>query len=294
MRIALLSDVHANFEALAKVDDDAVDQAVDAVWCLGDTVGYGPEPAACVQWLAEVIHDAEADGWVLGNHDAMLAGLVGAADLAATNPVPVKAIDLNRAALAVDGAADAFWRTHFTDARARPRRHTIDGVDYTLVHGEQTSGRFLYRYVLPWDTRFLQMESDALHAQQAATGRPQVQLYGHTHVPTLVRLVDGAPLTTPVEPYKTYPLADVTLVNPGSVGQPRDLDNRAAYAILDTMAHTVVFRRVVYDLGPTTRLLAERRYPPELARRLMIADTHGTATAEWVDHFKAMSARVGV
>lgn len=290
MRIALISDVHANYTALEAVDNDAAEQAVEAVWFLGDMTGYGPEPTQCIRWLGEVVHDMDPDGWVLGNHDAMLARLLSAADLADTNPMPLEAIDLNRLSLAVDEEADAFWRAHFTIDRARPRGHTHGGVDYTLVHGERASGRFLYRYIFPWDTRLLADELDLLRKQGAATGRPQVQLFGHTHVPTLVQTTAGMPQATPVEPDRVYELGETALVNPGSVGQPRDLDNRAAYAILDTAAHTVIFRRVPYDIGRAIRLMAEQRYPPKLASRLEVADTTGSAPAEWIAHFKAIRA----
>ena len=292
MRIALISDVHANYAALEAVDNDAAAQAVEAVWFLGDMTGYGPEPAECIQWLSEVVHDLVPDGWVLGNHDAMLAELLSEADLADTNHMPLEAIDRNRQTLAADKEADDFWRTHFTIDRARPRSHTLDGGDFTLVHAERATGRYLYRYIYPWDKHFLADEIALLREQYKTTGRPQVQIFGHTHVPTLVGLADGATQVTPVKPDVIYGLGEASLVNPGSVGQPRDLNNRAAYAILDTTAHTVLFRRVPYDIGRTIRLMAERRYPPMLARRLMTADAAGSATREWLDHFKATGSGI--
>lgn len=294
MRIALLSDIHANFAALEAVHDDLSEQDVALCWFLGDVVGYGPEPGDCLLWLAQLVHAAAPDGWVLGNHDALLANLLYAHDLDDLNHTPREAIALNRAALAGDDAAEAFWRAHFTDDRARPRRHTLDGVDYTLVHAAQANDRYIYRYVLPWDAAH-QADEFALLAARRAAGRPQVQLYGHTHVPTLVRLADGAPVATPaatpVEPFIPYALGDLALVNPGSVGQPRDLDTRAAYAVLDTAARTVTFRRVAYDLPRTDGLMAAARYPVQLRLRLKNADAPGGAPAEWLAHFEAVRGR---
>lgn len=289
MRIALLSDIHANFDALEAVDADMADQDVTACWFLGDIVGYGPEPAECLHWLAEYVHAVDADGWVLGNHDALLASLLYQHDLDALNHTPREAIELNRQALAGDGAAEAFWRAEFTDDRARPRVHTVDGADYTLVHARQANGRYYQVYVYPWDSEYHAAEFAALAERSA--GRPQAQFFGHSHVPTLVRLVDGAPQATPVEPFTPYELGERALVNPGSVGQPRDLDNRAAYAVLDTAARTVTFRRVTYDWRRTDRLLAAARYPAQLGPRLMEADPPSTATPAWLDHFTAVKGR---
>lgn len=290
MRIALLSDIHANFAALEAVYDDLGEQDVALCWFLGDVVGYGPEPGDCLLWLAHLVHAQTPDGWVLGNHDALLANLLYAHDLDELNHTPREAIALNRAALVGAGEAEAFWRAHFTDDRARPRRHTLDGVDYTLVHACQANDRYIYRYVMPWDAEY-QADEFALLAARRAADRPQVQLYGHTHVPTLVQLVDGEPRATPVEPFIPYALGDLALVNPGSVGQPRDLDTRAAYAVLDTAARTATFRRVPYDLPRTDRLLAAARYPVQLRLRLMKADAPGGAPAEWLTHFAAARGR---
>lgn len=289
MRIALLSDIHANFNALQAVNADLATQGVAACWFLGDIVGYGPEPVACVHWLAEAIHGVDTEAWVLGNHDALLASLLYQHDMDMLTATPREAIELNRQALAADGSTDAFWQETFTDERALPRRHSIDGTDYTLVHARQTNGRYYQEYIYPWNDECLARELAALTERSA--GQPQVQVYGHTHVPTLVHLIDGAPQATPVEPFATYSLDEVTLINPGSVGQPRDLDRRAAYAILDSARRTVTFRRVAYDWRQTARALAAGRYPSSLSLRLMNADPPTEATDEWLKQFAAARER---
>ncbi|MBP8947628.1 MAG: metallophosphoesterase family protein [Candidatus Promineofilum sp.] len=295
MHIALLSDVHANFEALAAVAAELDAADVAACWYLGDIVGYGPEPVECLLWLSELVHAVAPESWVLGNHDAMLAGLLAEYDLAETNGTPRQAIELNRAALLAQPWAAAFWREQFVDDRARPRRHTLDGLDYTLVHGAQAHDRFYHRYNFPWETLYQADEFAILAAGATATGRPQAQLFGHTHVPTLVRLEGGRPQPVWVEPDVTYDLGQLSLVNPGSVGQPRDLDRRAAYAVLDTVGRTVTFRRVVYDWRATAHRLVDGGYPDSLIRRLIDAplpvDGANPDWPAWRDHFQALAER---
>lgn len=294
MRIALLSDVHANFAALAAVLADLAARPADACWYLGDIVGYGPQPVECLRWLVERVHAVAPEGWVLGNHDAMLAGLLSSYDLADTNTMPLAAIELNRAALA-GRPEETFWQRQFVDDRARPRRHTVDGLDLTLVHGHQANERYYHRYIFPWEAFYQAEEFAILAAGALAGGRPQVQLFGHTHVPTLVGYQDGQPRPVWVEPGVAYALGDLALVNPGSVGQPRDFNQRAAYAVLDTAARTVTFRRVAYDWRRTAFGLADGGYPDKLIARLMEATLpDGGANPEWPawrDHFLALRER---
>jgi len=295
MQIALLSDIHANFEALVAVAADMDARDIAACWYLGDIVGYGPEPVECLRWLSERVHAAAPEGWVLGNHDALLAGRLAEYDLADTNGTPLEAIELNRAALQAQPWADAFWREQFTDDRAHPRRHTLDGVDYTLVHGSQAHGRYYHRYIFPWETLYQADEFAILAAGAPPAGRPQAQLFGHTHVPLLVGLIDGQPRPVWVEPDIAYPLGELSLVNPGSVGQPRDLDRRAAYAVLDTAARTVIFRRVAYDWQRTAFGLVDGGYPGKLIERLieapLPADGASPDWPAWRDHFRALGER---
>ena len=295
MRIALLSDVHANFAALTVVEADMATHPVDARWYLGDIVGYGPEPVECLRWLSERVHAVAPESWVLGNHDAMLAGLLNDYDLAETNHTPLAAIELNRATLLTQPGATAFWREQFTDDRARPRRHTVDGLDYTLVHGAQAHGRYYHRYVFPWETRYQADEFAILANGAPVGGRPQAQLFGHTHVPTLIHFEGHQPRPLWVEPDVPYPLGELSLVNPGSVGQPRDFDRRAAYAVLDTVGRMVTFRRVAYDWQRTAFCLVDGGYPDQLVRRLIEAplpvDGANPDWPVWRDHFRALGER---
>ena len=114
-------------------------------------------------------------------------------------------------------------------------------------------------------------------------------------MPTLVRLEVCRPQPVWVEPDVTYDLGQLSLVNPGSVGQPRDLDRRAAYAVLDTVGRTVTFRRVVYDWRATAHRLVDGGYPDSLIRRLIDAplpvDGANPDWPAWRDHFQALAER---
>lgn len=289
MRIAVLSDIHANALALKAVLEDAHRRDVESYWCLGDVVGYGPRPVPPVLWLKLATSD-----WVLGNHDAMLANLLKPEEWAAVNEAPKKAIALNREALRADEEADSFWQAEFTRERAAPRLHRLDGVDYMLVHSSQSDHLGISRYIYDWQTDFLlPSEFKALYAQANARGCPRVQWYGHTHVPTLVfarpknRDDEFEFRAVKIIPGEEYRLdGDLALINPGSVGQPRDLDQRAAYAVLDTGARTVAFWRAAYDWQESARALRQSGYPESLVRRLRDAPAVNETPDQWVDHYQ--------
>lgn len=367
MRVAILSDVHANRPALEAVLNDSRQQNVDSYWFLGDLVGYGPNPVEVLKWLQGEFADFPApEKWVMGNHDAMLADLVlqgksGAADTILNDPInypvspdlvlpddltslerdtrllefvirqkdkegkvtqrelyrgkgrgqflnlidwgdlngasPVLAIELNRAALKVDPVADAFWKDSFTLERKSPREVHIDGVDYVMAHSSQVTP--LFRYIYAWSMVLLYDEFRKLYAQASQHGRPRVQLFGHTHVPTLVfgrpnSQEDGFDLDAqsiiPGKPYSLKRNEDaplLTLINPGSVGQPRDLDyKRAAYAILDTTKLEVIFRRAVYEYEITASLLSMNYYPASIRNQLISARPTSRAPQEWLRHYE--------
>lgn len=291
MRIAILSDIHANPAALQAVLADSVEMEVERYWCLGDLVGYGPEPVAPLLWLKHYVDPAD---WVIGNHDAMLAGLLSDEQWAAVNATPKKAIDLNKKQLAADEEANTFWLTTFDRERLQPRRHTLNGRNHLLIHSGQVNNPI--RYIYPWQTDFfLPAECERLQALVEADGRPFVQWIGHTHVPMLILAQpadEGFIFTAShILPGETYSLqGDLVLVNPGSVGQPRDLDQRAAYAVLDSEAQTVTFRRVAYELQTTILALVKawsmEDYPSELIRRLRQADATKETPAGWLAHYQ--------
>lgn len=246
MRLAILSDIHANREALSAVMDDMALRGADAVVVLGDVVGYGPDPAWCIARVQEM----QARGAIVlkGNHDAAIAA--GAAGM---NPVARAALDWTRAQL---------------DA---PARAWLDGLPLTaeiagiaLAHASPADpGRWPY----------IQTADQAAPAFAATAAR--LILVGHVHVPLLVardragRLKGFRP--KPGQPQPLIPSRQWLAVV-GSVGQPRDGDAAAGYAALDTDRNELTFRKVPYDSLPTLEKLARADLPRDLAIRLLTGD----------------------
>ena len=236
MRIAVLSDIHANLPALDAVLADA--GAVDAVWHLGDVVGYGPDPDGVVERLAEV----GALG-VRGNHDA---AAVGGREIDWFNPDARRAMEWTRTAIA---PATAAW------LRALPERRTAQGSD--LVHGSPREP--IWEYIT----------SASVARANLALLTSRIGLHGHTHMP--VAWLDEGGRIELVRPGRgdVLELLDrPALVNPGSVGQPRDGDPDASYAILDPDAGTVRWHRVAYDVAAVQRAMREVGLPASLGARL--------------------------
>jgi predicted phosphodiesterase len=238
MRIAVLSDIHSNLVALDAVLQHA--GSVDAIWHLGDVVGYGPEPDAVVARLAE----RNATG-VRGNHDA---AAIGGMEIEWFNAEARAAAEWTRDTIE-DGTRK--WLA------ALPERLTIG--DMTLVHGSPRDP--LREYVT--DRLTASVNIDLLETRNG--------LHGHTHVPVAwvaapdrVVLVHGRDeLRLELDPYRT-------LLNPGSVGQPRDGDPRAAYLVLDLDARSVSWHRVAYDVAPVQSAIRSAGLPGRLADRLAV------------------------
>lgn len=238
MKVLLLSDVHANLPALEAVLASA--PAHDAIWNLGDTVGYGANPNECLDLLAE----SDADPYLVGNHDLAAVGLL-----------PIGWFN-------VYAAQAAGWTSMQLTEENRFRirsSFTSESVgEYFLVHGS------------PRDPArdYVQTLDDAVDALGAVAAR--IILCGHTHVPMLVEVSPGEPpqLKT-IEPGTPYSLAGKrALINPGSVGQPRDRDPRASVVLLDTDAQQVTWQRIRYDVATAQKSIESVGLPRELAKRL--------------------------
>jgi diadenosine tetraphosphatase ApaH/serine/threonine PP2A family protein phosphatase len=240
MRVAVVSDIHSNLVALeavlAAIDDDAPDE----LWCLGDLVGYGPRPNECTRLLQERTRIC-----LCGNHDLAVRGTLdlwefsGDAGTAARWTRTV----LNDEALAFLNSLQPSGKT--------------DGV--ALFHGSARDP--VWEYVLSGEAALMTL---------AVTPEPIV-LVGHSHVALQIQLqgegLDGGLAGEGTE----LGLAGArSVLNPGSVGQPRDGDPRAAYLLLDLDAQTALFRRVEYDIERTQAQMAEAGLPEALALRLAV------------------------
>jgi diadenosine tetraphosphatase ApaH/serine/threonine PP2A family protein phosphatase len=237
-RVAVISDVHANWHALEAVLDELEREQPDELWCLGDLVGYGPRPNPCCAAV-----ERRASICLAGNHDL---GVLGEIDLEEFSGDAVVAARWTRTVLA-EGSRS------FLQSR-RPQGVT-DGVE--LVHASPRDP--VWEYVL---------SAEVARAAFDLTESPLV-LVGHSHVPLAITLegevVDGGLAAggteTPLGPGRQ-------LLNPGSVGQPRDGDPRAAWLLLDFEGGTASFRRVEYDVATTQQEIRDRELPDALAQRL--------------------------
>ena len=239
MRALVVSDIHSNLEALEAVLDDAVVRGgFDVVWCLGDTVGYGPDPGPCLERLRGFELVA-----VAGNHDY---AAVGKFDPDEFNGAARAAILWTADQL---GPYEVEWLTALpTVAQQTP---------FTLVHG--TLREPVIEYLLDREAAI------ATLLRMTTT----YCLVGHSHYPFVCQENGGAPVF--VEFPELQPLslgAERWIVNPGSVGQPRDRDPRPSYAVFDSDIGTIERRRVEYDIATTQRKMHAAGLPPYLAERL--------------------------
>jgi predicted phosphodiesterase len=241
MRTLIVADVHANLEALEAVVRDAqVGGAIDAVWCLGDLVGYGPQPVECIDLLSSLPLTA-----VAGNHDFAAGGRIGTEDF---NPI---------AGTAANWTADQLTEEH--RAWLGGLATTLTDGEFTLVHGSLVDPVWTY------------LVSREAAAQHFALQTTPYCLVGHSHHPLIFAQVDGR--IRGLEPLDgdALLLESVTFVaNPGSVGQPRDGDPRAAYAVLDDDARNLSFHRVEYDFRRTQAKVVAAGLPSFLAERLAL------------------------
>ena len=236
MRVAIVSDIHGNLHALEAVLEAIDRDAPDAIWCLGDLVGYGPRPNRCCAVVAE-----RADVCLIGNHDLAVLGRL---DLDDFQP---------------DAALSARWTTAALEDEARVYLESLvssgerEGVG--LFHASPRDP--IWEYVL---------SPDVAAASMAATSQELV-LVGHSHVALHYRVSDG--MLLPADDGTELSLSgDRWLLNPGSVGQPRDTDPRAAWSLLDLEARRASYRRVEYDIARTQQEIRDRGLPEALAARL--------------------------
>jgi predicted phosphodiesterase len=240
MRAAIVSDVHSNTEALTAVLRHAeAGGGIDAIWCLGDIVGYGPEPSAVLAMLRA--HKLTS---VAGNHDLAAAGGIGVEEF---NSYAAEA---------------AVWSGEQLSEEERQYLLSLPLTqilgDFTLVHGTL---RFP-----EWEYLLTAEQADAQFDLQTT----RYSLIGHSHLPFRFEEARGtAPRLIIADDDESLALGDVRCIfNPGSVGQPRDGDPRASYVLYDDGAATVTWHRVEYDIAATQRKMRAAHLPQWLSERL--------------------------
>ena len=239
MRALIVADVHSNLEALQSVIDNAQERdGFDRIWFLGDLVGYGPDPGACI----DLIRQYDNAG-VAGNHD--LAS-IGKLSLEAFNPHAA--------------AANRWTATQLDEAQSRflgDLSLKLERDEFTLVHGSPRDP--IWEYVVSVGAAV----ASFLHFDTYWC------LVGHSHIPFLCRPDENGavfldfPLDTPISLG-----TDRLIINPGGVGQPRDGDPRASYVIYDSDARTVFHHRAEYDIPTTQEKMRAHGLPDFLIDRL--------------------------
>jgi predicted phosphodiesterase len=261
MRIGIVSDIHGNYVALRTVLESMGE--IDALWCLGDLVGYGPQPNECISSVTEMPHLC-----IPGNHDW---GALG---------------KLNRQSFNRDARSLLEWTIkslipeHIEYLEALPVQMSALGASFTLVHASPRDP--MWEYLLDL--------FDAAECFPLFNSR--YCLVGHTHVPLIFREVEGVvkaivpepgeTIRLNIKPYKEDeadgPANARMIINPGSVGQPRDGDPRAAYMVLEIpedaaptnhSAH-LTFYRIAYPIEETQELMKDLAFPPRLISRLAL------------------------
>ncbi len=238
MRYVVISDIHSNYPALQTVLTYA--QPFDAILCLGDLVGYGPSPNECVERIQDFPHTA-----IVGNHDW---GAIGRADLLVFNN---------------DARQALYWTQHELHPENRNFLSdlplTMRMEEILLAHGSPREP--IWEYVV--DVRTATANFKEYDFETA--------LVGHTHLPVIFEWVESVQQTRILLPDWDAPInldSRRLILNPGSVGQPRDGDPRSSYAILDTDEKTWEFRRVPYAVEITQERMRARGLPQRLIERL--------------------------
>jgi diadenosine tetraphosphatase ApaH/serine/threonine PP2A family protein phosphatase len=238
MRTLIISDIHANLTALETVLADAA--PFDAVWCLGDLVGYGPDPNECIERIIQLPNLQ----CIIGNHDAAAVGTI---EVDSFNPEARKSVVWTQ---------DRLTPANHEFLKKLPERLDLEYI--TLVHGSPY--RPVWEYLL--DTRSATFNFELFESPYC--------FVGHTHLPVMYYLPDDrlvAQLVVP-EHISQMTLAPRAILNPGSVGQPRDHDPRAAYAMLDLTDYTWAWRRVEYDIQAVQERMRQQDLPERHIARL--------------------------
>lgn len=240
MRTAFISDIHANVDGLETVLADISHQEIDRIVCLGDIVGYGPEPNPCVARVREVCQVT-----VVGNHDYAALGRM---DTLGFNEY---------ARAAADWTAKALDKDSIAFLGGLPLDIVLDGM--RLVHASPLDPE-RWTYILSYQ-----------EAKRQFTGfTEKICFIGHSHLPIVVE-EEGEEIRalpfSPDVPVRIHPDRRY-LVNVGSVGQPRDRDPRSGYAWYDDEAKAVMMRRLEYPVANVQKKIIEAGLPPFLAQRL--------------------------
>lgn len=243
MRIGIFSDVHGNYEALTAVLDRYKQASIDRYYCLGDTVGYGGSPDECCNLVRAV-----TTATVLGNHDAAVAGRM---DYDYYYEAARHALDAHAKVLSDDNLE---W------LRTLPYSIDVPELDLGLCHGTPARAEAFDYIFAPEQAQECLGMYDEL---------PSLTVIGHSHLCKVFKLTPNSveelpPIDFVLDPNHKY------IVSDGSVGQPRDYDNRASYTIFDTEARLFEFHRVAYNIEAAAAKILAAKLDRNFAHRLFV------------------------
>jgi predicted phosphodiesterase len=243
MRLGIFSDIHANLEALSAVLESFRKERIDIYYCLGDTVGYGGSPNECCDLVREI-----AKTTILGNHDAAVSGRM---DYSYYYEAARHALDVHAAMISQD---------NMTWLKSLPYQEMLDEHDVLLCHGSPVRlEEFEYIFAPEQARECLGMWDKIGH----------ITLIGHSHLCKVFALTKSSVEEMPASDFdleedKKY------IVSVGSVGQPRDFDNRASYCVYDTVEKKFEFKRIEYDIELAADKVLRARLERNFAHRLFI------------------------
>jgi diadenosine tetraphosphatase ApaH/serine/threonine PP2A family protein phosphatase len=243
MRLGILSDIHANYEALSAVSEAYKAERIDDYYCLGDTVGYGGSPNECADLIRGLVKAT-----ILGNHDAAVAGRM---DYSYYYEAARHALDTHARMLSQQNTA---W------LKALPYQLRLDDVGVLLCHGSPVRLEEFEYIFAPEQAR----ECLPIYEQLG-----HITLIGHSHLCKVFALTTSSveelpPIDFELQPDKKY------IVSVGSVGQPRDYDNRASFTVYDTDAKRFEFKRIEYDIEAAADKVLRAKLERNFAHRLFI------------------------
>jgi diadenosine tetraphosphatase ApaH/serine/threonine PP2A family protein phosphatase len=242
MRLAILSDVHSNIEALTEVLERIEALKVDRVFCLGDVVGYGASVNECCEQVRRV-----AEVTLLGNHDAAVSGRMD------------YSFYYDAARHALDWTASRISSENLAWLKTLPYTHQIE--DVVLSHGSP---------VVPENYEYVFATEQALDLLPHLDGLADVTFIGHSHLCKVFALHRSGQVNEVVARRFGLRRGYKYIISAGSVGQPRDYDSRACFVIYDTVERVVEFHRVAYDIDSAAQKIFDADLALNFGKRLFL------------------------
>ncbi len=243
MRVGIFSDVHANIEAMTAVTAALSRESIDVYYCLGDVVGYGASPNECCNLVRDL-----ARVTIVGNHDAAVAGRM---DYSYYYDAARHALDTHAAQLSTE---------NMTWLKGLPYKHNVSEADLLLCHGSP---------VRLEEFDYIFAPEQAAECLEIWDQLPQLTLIGHSHLCKVFALKPNEVRELPAENF-TLEEGYKYIVSVGSVGQPRDYDNRAAFAVLNSETREFFFHRVEYDIEAAAEKVFASNLEHNFGHRLFI------------------------